>query len=261
MSGSKFSPISIEQKDNVVTIGLNSPPYNPISTQTVERLESLLLQIKEDNTVRVAVIQGAGDRSFSVGADLKEFSKGVLDMDAVIRKRLDVFRLIEHLGKPVIAAICGYCLGGGLELALSCHFRLAAENARLGLPEINLGTAPSWGGGQRLLRLVGRSEALNLLLRGHQIDGMEALRIGLVNQVHGDDGLKDAAQLLAVELSEKSPLTVSTIMDYLMAGEDMPLAEALAFESKSVRGLVGTKDNVEGISAFLEKRKPVFTGE
>ncbi len=250
-----------EQTGFVKTIYLDDPLHNPIGQATIDQLENMLGRVKEDKSVRVLIVTGAGDTHFSVGANLKEIGNGVTDLKTFLNQRIRVFSMIENLGKPVIAAIKGYCLGGGLELALACHFRIASECAEMSVPEIDLGIAPGWGGGQRLLRTIGRSNALDLLLRGRRISGQEAFRMGLVSAVCVSEELMGKALELAQELSEKSPIAVSAIMDCIIKGEDMPLNRAIGMEVDAICGISGNKDNIEGITAFFEKRKPVFKGE
>jgi enoyl-CoA hydratase/carnithine racemase len=197
--------------------------------------------------------------------DLKELPKGVQQMggiEAVFDQRLRVLAAIEDLDKPVIATLFGYCLGGGLELPLACHFRLAAEEgAQIGLPEVDLGTVPAWGGTARLTRCVGRDHALDMILRGKKISGPEALRIGLVHEVWPNAELKERAQALAQELAAGPAIAVSGVLRAVVGSADKTLEEALAAEREAVLRTMGTKDQAEGMRAFLEKRKPNFTGE
>jgi len=173
-----------------------------------------------------------------------------------------VLAAIERMDKPSIATLFGYCLGGGLELPLACHFRLAAsEGARIGLPELDLGAVPAWGGTARLTRCVGRDQALDMILRAKKISGPEAHRIGLVQEVHPLERLKSAAHELALELAAMPPVAVSGVLRCVVGAETAPLAEALAEERAAVMRCARTKDQIEGMRAFLEKRRPVFTGE
>jgi enoyl-CoA hydratase len=183
-------------------------------------------------------------------------------MMAVLDQRLRVLSTIENLDKPVIATLFGYCLGGGLELPLACHFRLAAEaDAKIGLPEMDLGTVPAWGGSARLARCVGRMHALDMILRARKISGPEAYRIGLVNEVVPNDRLKPRAREIALELASMPPLAVSEMLRCVVRYGDRPLQEGLFEERRAVVRTMGTRDNIEGMTAFLEKRKPVFTGD
>jgi enoyl-CoA hydratase/carnithine racemase len=256
-------PILIERDGAVCTLVLNDPPHNPIGLAAVDRLEALLPELGADNGVRAIIVTGAGDRTFSVGANIKEFGAGVakLTLKGFLDQRLRVLSMIENLGKPVICAIRGACVGGGLELALACHFRIAAAGARIGLPEIELGIVPAWGGTQRLPRTIGRAHALDLMLRAKRIDAPEALRIGLVHEICAPGELRDRARALAGELAEQAPLAVSGILDAVINGTPVSLEEGLALEFKAISATSGSKDAREGITAFLEKRKPVFRGE
>jgi len=197
--------------------------------------------------------------------DLKQLQSGSAARggpEAVFDQRLRVLAAIESMDKPSIATLFGYCLGGGLELPLACHFRLAAaDGARIGLPELDLGAVPAWGGTARLTRCVGRDAALDLILRAKKIDGPEALRIGLVHEVHPLAELKQAAQSLAQELAAMPPIAVAGVLRCVVGAGEAPLDEALAAERAAVLRCGRSRDQVEGMMAFLEKRSPVFTGE
>lgn len=254
--------IRVSHSHHITTITLNNPPMNPIGIAQVEALQALLPTLAKDKDVRAIVIKGAGGKNFSVGANLKE---GHLALEhgpkAFVEQRINLFNQIEALPKPVIAAINGYCLGGGMELAMSCHFRIAASSAELGLPEVDLGVAPLWSGASRVLRLVGRANALDILLRGHRMPASKALSLGLVNEVVEADQLEGAAQQLAQELAEKPPLAVAAIIKVVNRSQDLSLQDALADELEQFSSLSGTKDNIEGVTALFEKRKPTFIGE
>jgi enoyl-CoA hydratase len=242
---------------------LNAPPYNAIGMAMVDRLEQLLPELGADQSVRTIVLTGAGERSFSVGADISEFGVAVTKMTlkGFIDQRLRLVERVENLGKPVLCAIRGNCVGGGLELALGCHFRLAADGARIGLPEIELGIVPAWGGTQRLTRTVGRAHALDMMLRAKRIGAEEALRIGLVHEVCKPDELLTRAHGLASELADKAPLAVAGILKAVIQGGPLSLEEGLALEFEGIQSTSGSKDVQEGIAAFFEKRKPAFRGE
>ena len=240
-------------------------PINRMTFEYMDAVEAEIERAAEDPTVRAIVFTASGDTNFSVGMDLKQLMTGARErggMDGVLDQRRRVLHRIETLGKPSIATLFGYCLGGGLELPLACHFRLAAaEGSRIGLPELDLGTVPAWGGSARLARTVGRDHALDLMLRAKKIDGPEALRIGLVTEVHPLDELKDAAMALAHELAAMPPAAVAGVLDVVVNHSHLPLDDALDAERRAVRGCSGTKDQIEGMTAFMEKRRPVFTGE
>jgi len=236
-----------------------------MSLEFMDALEVEVGRIAHDPGVRAVVIRGAGEENFSVGMDLKQLPQGVArmgSMEAVLDQRLRVLSAIENLTKPVVAVLYGYCLGGGLELPLSCHFRLAAsEGARIGLPELDLGTVPAWGGSARLTRCVGRDHALDMILRAKKISGPEALRIGLVNELWPLDELFGRAQDLAGELAEKPALAVAGTLRCIVEAGEKPLAKGIAEERSAVLSTMGTADQREGIQAFLEKRKPRFNQE
>jgi len=258
-------PLLIERDGGVVTLTINDPPRNRMGIEFMNRLEEEIAALAEDRAARAVVITAAGDENFSVGMDLKELPRGIAEMgsiDAVFDQRLRVLAAIENLDKPVIATLFGYCLGGGLELPLACHFRLAAvEGAQIGLPEMDLGTLPAWGGTARLTRCVGRDHALDMILRAKKISGPEALRIGLVHGVWPNAELKERARALAQELAAGPAIAVAGALQAIVGAADRTLEEALAAEREAVRRTMGTKDQAEGMRAFMEKRKPNFTGE
>lgn len=258
-------PLRIERDDGVLTLTNNDPPINRMTLEYMDALEEAVLAAADDPSVRVLVFTAEGDRNFSVGMDLKQLAAGAAargGAEAVFDQRLRVLAAIESMGKPSIATLFGYCLGGGLELPLACHFRLAAaEGAKIGLPELDLGSVPAWGGTARLTRCVGRDAALDLILRAKKIDGPEALRIGLVQEVHPLDSLKTAARALARELAAMPPVAVDGVLRCVVGAGDAPLQDAIAEERAAVLRCAGTRDQAEGMRAFLEKRRPVFTGE
>lgn len=228
-------------------------------------LERQVEELSKDESARAIVITAAGDENFSVGMNLKELPRGISQMgsiEAVLDQRLRVLAAIENLDKPVVATLFGYCLGGGLELPLACHFRLAAQDgAQIGLPEMDLGTVPAWGGTARLTRCVGRNHSLDMILRAKKISGPEALRIGLVHEVWPNAELKARAHSLAQELAAGPSLAISGVLRAVVGSADKTLDEALAAEREAVKRTMGTRDQAEGMRAFMEKRKPKFTGE
>ncbi|MFQ5473267.1 MAG: enoyl-CoA hydratase/isomerase family protein, partial [Dehalococcoidia bacterium] len=227
--------------------------------------ERRIEELASDKAVRAIVLRGAGEENFSVGMDLKQLPAGVERMgsiEAVFDQRLRVLAAIEGMEKPWIAVMRGYCLGGGLELPLACQFRLAAaEGAKIGLPELDLGTVPAWGGTVRLTRCVGRDQALDMILRAKKISGPEALRIGRVHEVWPNDELQERAQALARELASGPAIAIAGVLRAVVGSADKTLEEALAEERRAVMRTMGTKDQAEGMRAFMEKRKPNFTGE
>jgi enoyl-CoA hydratase len=241
---------------------INDAPRNRMGLEFMDALEAEVQRLAGDSSVRAVVIRGAGTENFSVGMDLKQLPEGISRMgsaEAVFDQRLRVLAAVESLPKPVIAVLYGYCLGGGLELPLACHFRLAAaEGARIGLPELDLGTVPAWGGSARLTRCVGRDHALDMILRARKISGPEALRIGLVNEVWPLDELFERARALAHELAAMPAIAVSEMLRCIVGHAEAPLAEAIAAERRAVLATMGTADQREGMRAFLEKRRPRF---
>lgn len=256
------APLLLERDERVAIITINDAPMNRMSLEFMDALEELLPQLAADSDVGAVVIRGAGDQNFSVGMNLKQLPEGIKrkgSVEAVFDQRLRVLSNCENLGKPVIAVLYGYCLGGGLELPLACHFRLAsAEGAKIGLPEMDLGTVPAWGGSARLTQSVGRDHALDMILRAKKISGPEALRIGLVNEVWPNDELQDRARKLAHELAAMPASAVSALLECVIGAGQTALAEGIAAERKAVLATMGTPDQQEGMRAFLEKRDPIF---
>jgi len=249
----------------VATITINDAPMNRMSLAYMDELEGLVEDLANDRSVRAVIFTGAGDKNFSVGMDLKQLPQGVKDkggIDAVFDQRLRVLAAIEQMPKPTIAVLFGYCLGGGLELPLACHFRFAAEaGAKIGLPEMDLGSVPAWGGSARLTRCVGRDQALDMILRGKKISGPEALRIGLVSEVWPLEEIEARALEVAEELAAMPPIAVAGVLRCVINAEHLTLEESLVDERRAVMATMGTKDQREGMQAFLEKRRPHFTGE
>ena len=234
---------------------------NALDRRTLDELRHVFLDLQTDAGVRAIVLTGAGDKSFVAGADINELAvQTAVSARAHALAGQHVFDVIENLGKPVIAAVNGFALGGGCELAMACTLRLAADTARFGQPEINLGLIPGYAGTQRLARLVGKGRALEMMLTGAPIGAAEAERIGLVNRVVPLAELLTEAARLASLLAQQAPLAVSYIISAVHKGLDMPFADACTFEA-TLFGLVSSTDDMrEGTRAFLEKRKPVFSG-
>jgi len=259
------TPLLLERNGPVATVVINDAPWNRMSLDFMDELEEMVARLAADSSVGAVVFRGAGDEHFSVGMDLKQLPEGVRrkgSIDAVFDQRLRVLAAIESMEKPAIATLYGYCLGGGLELPLACHFRLAAaEGAKIGLPEMDLGSVPAWGGTARLTRCVGRDHALDLILRAKRISGPEALRIGLVQEVWPNDELQRRAQELAAELAAGPSIAMAGVLRCVVSAGQKSLEEALAEERRAVLRTLGTKDQQEGMRAFVEKRRPQFTGE
>lgn len=258
-----YQYILYEKSERLATITINRPEVRNALTQSLmEELGDAISQAEADNDVRVLILTGAGDRSFVAGADIGEVGARdtLTELGLNSRVRREVYSHLEHLFKPSIAAINGYALGGGCELALSCTLRIASDTARFGQPEINLGIIPGLGGTQRLTRLVGKGNAMELILTGDLIGAQEALRIGLVNKVVPAAQLMEEARVLGKKLASKPPLALRAAKDSVDYGADMSLATALEFENRLFAILSGSADKSEGVSAFQEKRKPEWQG-
>lgn len=259
------SALIVELDGGVLTLTNNDAPINRMTLEYMDAVEEAVNQAATDPAVRALVFTAAGTDNFSVGMDLKQLmseagSRG--GFEGVLDQRRRVLSTIENMAKPSIATLFGYCLGGGLELPLACHFRLAAvEDAKIGLPELDLGTVPAWGGTARLVRCVGRDQSLDMILRAKKISGPEAHRIGLVQEVHPLSELKAAARALADELAAMPPRAVAGVIQCIVGAGETTLDEALDREREAVRACSGTKDQLEGMTAFMEKRRPVFTGD
>lgn len=254
-----FEFLLLEKSNGVAVLTLNRPPANSLSVALLKEIGAAFDEMEKDENVRAVVITGAGEKFFSGGAEIKEFN--VVDPDEQMKLGQGLFRRIEMLGKPVIAAINGYALGGGCELAMACHIRYAADTAKLGQPEINLGILPGWGGTQRLPRLVGRGRAIELMLTGDMIPATEAERIGLVNRVVPAAELKDTTLKLAQRLANNAPLAIQAILSAVDEGLESGLVKGIEIERAKFTGIVGSEDAKAGIQAFLTKQKPVFRGK
>ncbi len=256
------SAVKVSVTNHVATLSNNDAPYNRMSLDYMDELERLVPELGADPGVRALVFTAEGLAHFSVGMNLKQFAEGAQrkgGADGLLDQRLRVLNTIEHLGKPCIATLFGYCLGGGLELPLACHFRLAAsEGAQIGLPEMDLGSVPAWGGSARLPRCVGRDHALDMILRGKKIDGPRALQIGLVSEVWPLEELKQRAQALGEALAAQPRLAVKGMLDTIVGYEDRSLAQSILDERAAVHATRGSADAQEGMRAFLEKRQPLF---
>lgn len=257
-----FDNLVIERDGRVAVLTINRPHVlNALNAATLDELRGAALDLQGDDSVRAIIITGAGDKSFVAGADINELAAQTPTSGREHGLAgQHVFDLIENLGKPVIAAINGFALGGGCELAMACTLRLAADTARIGQPEINLGVLPGYGGTQRLPRLVGKGRALEILLTGTMITAAEAERIGLVNRVVPAAELLTAARQLARQLAAQGPTAMRYVLSAVNKGLEMPLAEGCAYEATLFGLAMATGDMREGTSAFLEKRKPEFTG-
>ena len=257
-----FENLLLEKKNAIAYVTINRPTVlNALNSATIEELRTAFHDIKRDDDVRVVILTGAGEKSFVAGADIGELSR----QDAVGGKEYthrgqSVLNLIENLGKPVIACINGFALGGGCELAMACTMRLASENAKLGQPEVKLGIIPGFGGSQRLPRLVGKGIANQILLTGEMISAQEALRIGLVNEVLAPAELIPRAEAIAQKIIANAPLAVKYTLEAVNKGMEATLAEGLYLEAVLFAVCCSTEDKKEGTAAFLGKRAPAFKG-
>jgi len=258
----EFENTLYEKEDGMATITINRPKaLNALNRQALLEISSRLDDAEKDEDVKVIAITGAGDRSFCVGLDLKAV-KGISGVDGMNLSLLGqkLTKEIEELKKPVIAAINGYALGGGLELAMSCDLRIASENAKLGQPELNVGLIPGWGGTQRLPRLVGTGIAKELIFTAKTIDAKTAKQLGLLNKVVPPDKLKSTVKELATELMTKPPVGIQLAKQLINSSIEIDLTKGLVQEAQAFGVLASTEDFDEGVAAFIEKRKPKFKG-
>jgi enoyl-CoA hydratase len=258
-----FENLLLEKKNAIAYVTVNRPKVlNALDMATMEDLRAAFTDLKNDKAIRAVIMTGSGEKAFIAGADIGELAKN----DAVTAKEYthrgqSVLDLIENLGKPVIACINGFALGGGCEIALACTMRLASESAKLGQPEVKLGIIPGYGGTQRLPRLVGKGVAMQLVLSGEIISAQEALRIGLVNEVVAAAELIPRAEAIAQKIIANAPLAVQYAMEAVNHGMDMTLAEGLYLEATLFGLICATEDKQEGTTAFLEKRPAQFRGK
>lgn len=258
----RYQQIQIEKKDGQATVVIARPEkLNALNDATIGELRDAFRELAGDDDVRGILVTGEGEKAFVAGADIAELAQmNALTGIETSRRGQDVFRFIERLPKPVIAAVNGYALGGGLELALACHLRIAADNARFGLPEVTLGIIPGYGGTVRLPRLVGRGRALQMILTGAMIDANAALNIGLVNQVVPREELTDTTRTLLGRILKNGPVAVAKALEAVDRSYDHTMEDALALEANLFGILAATEDMKEGMAAFLEKREARFTG-
>lgn len=257
-----YETLSLSIDQSTAFVRLRRPhALNALDATMFDELEVVFNDLASQSAIGVILLTGSGDRAFAAGADIRELQT----LDAVSGARTSerghaVFNLIETCGKPVLALIHGFALGGGCELAMACTLRIAGENAKFGQPEVKLGLVPGYGGSQRLPRLVGRGAALKLLLTGEIIGAAEALRIGLVDEIVPDRHLVERGEELARAIAANAPLAVRACLEAVQNGSDLPLSKALRLEASIFGRLCGTQDKTEGLQAFLDKRKPVWTG-
>lgn len=257
-----YRNIRHERREAVALVTVNRPEkYNALTRDTLGELEDCFTRLAKDRQVRAVVVTGAGEKAFVAGADIAELAA----LDALGAQEISiygqhVFNLIASFPQPVIAAVNGFALGGGCELAIACHIRIASENAKLGVPEVGLGIIPGYGGTQRLPRLVGYGHAIEMICSGQPVNAAEAKRIGLVNDVVDQAGLLEHCLELAGKIAKNGPLAVSSGLKAARRGLEMPLEAGLELESTYFGLLGGTADMHDGLKAFLEKRKPDFRG-
>ena len=258
-----FENILYEEKGAIAVITINRPKMlNALTAETIREIGRAMARVRTNAAVKGVLLTGAGEKAFVAGADIKEISG--LDMHQgrqLSREGQAIFSAIEMCPKPVIALINGFALGGGLELAMSCHFRLASENARFGQPEVNLGLLPGYGGTQRLPRLIGRGRAMELLLTGDMIDARRAYEIGLVNKVVSDQDLLDQGEKMMLKIISKGPLVLQYCIEAVHHGLNSSLETGLEIEANYFGMAFATEDMREGTTAFIEKRKAIFKGK
>ncbi len=258
-----YENIKITRDNGIGWITINRPDkLNALNRKTIQELNAAFAGMEKESSIRVVILTGAGEKAFVAGADIKELS--ALDEKQgreYVLEGQELTKMIENLNKPVIAAINGFALGGGTELALCCHIRIASKNARMGQPEVKLGLIPGFGGTQRLPRLVGKGMALELILSGNVIDADEALRIGLVNRVVESNELMSSCQKLAAGMIANGPAAIAKAIKAVNHGLDKTLPEGLILEAELFGECCGTQDSKEGTQAFLEKRKADFKGK
>lgn len=259
----ELKDVIYEKEKNIATIIINRPKkMNALNANVMDELGKVVEGIKKDENVRVSLITGSGDRAFVAGADVE----GFLEMDekqlqVYATKGKKVLREIETMGKPVIAAINGFAFGGGLELAMACHIRIASENAQFGLPEAGLGLIPGYGGTQRLPRLIGKGKALEMLLTGDPINAEEAFKISLINRVVPLSKLRETCLNVAEKILSKAPLGMKYVIEAVNRGIEVNLDNGSDIETELLLKCYSTEDRLEGIKSFLEKRKPQYKGK
>lgn len=257
-----FENILLEVRDGIAFLTLNRPKVlNALNAATLNELRTAIDSIRDDDSIRAVVLTGAGEKAFAAGADIQELAQAnAIEGRELAQRGQAVFRAVETCGKPAIACINGFALGGGCELALSCHLRIASETARFGQPEVKLGLIPGYGGTQRLARLVGKGAALQMILTGDMVSAADALRIGLVNEVVAPGELLARGEAIARTIASVAPLAVRYSLEAVDRGYDLSMGEALELEAALFGLTCGTEDKAEGTAAFLGKRSPTWKG-
>jgi len=258
-----YKTIIFEKKDNYVILTINRPDkLNALNKQVFYDLYDAITEIELDDDIKAVILTGTGDKAFAAGADIKELNESDTQAKGQMFSALGskVMARLEQLRIPVIAAVNGFALGGGCELAMSCHMRFASQNAKFGQPEVNLGIIPGYGGTQRMPKLIGRAKAMELILSGNMIDAEQAKQLGLVNDVFTQEELLQKTEEFIKLVLSKGNIAVSNAIDCILRSDEMSLAEGLTYESKMFGNTCATEDFKEGTKAFLEKRKPEFKG-
>lgn len=259
----EFQNLLYSQASGIATVTINRPTkLNALNSETMGELKNLFTSIKKDDTVNIVILTGAGEKAFVAGADIAELNQlDVISGKEFAEKGQEVFDLIENLGKPVIAAVNGFALGGGCELALACHMRIASENAKFGQPEVNLGVIPGYGGTQRLARLINKGRALEMILTGDMADAHEAFRLGIVNNIFPQESLMEEVKKVASKISSKGQIAIRMSVKAVVSTEELTQQDGQHLEASLFGVCCGSEDFKEGTSAFLEKRKPFFKGK
>lgn len=262
MESVKMECVKWSQQDNIATITLSSPPANALSSKLLKELGAALDEIESNETIRVVILHGEG-RFFSAGADIKEFTSLSSPDESrdLAKSGQQLMERIEKFPKPIIAAIHGAALGGGLELAMACHMRVVTENAKLGLPELQLGIIPGFAGTQRLPRYVGVAKAAEMMLTSDPITGKDAVQLGLANHAVKEEELLDFTHKIAGKIAKKSPISIRAVIELLNNAKTEEFYNSVEKEAELFSKCFATEDAKEGISAFLEKREPMFTGK
>lgn len=263
MSYENLQNVKVENRDAILFVTIDRPKVlNALNAQTIGEIDRVFAEAGDDPSVKVIILTGGGEKAFVAGADINELATMTpLSGKAVAEKGQRTLDRIERSSKPVIAAINGFALGGGCEIALACHIRIASEKASLGLPEVTLGIIPGYGGTQRLSRLVGKGKALEMILTGDRISASDAERIGLVNKVVSPDQLLAAAEEMAKKIASRSSVAIASALEATNVGLDVSLADGQTLEATNFGLLCATEDMKEGMNAFLEKRPANFPGK
>ena len=255
-----YQTLLLERKENIAIVKINRPDkLNALNAMTLDELKQIFISLRNDESVSVVILTGSGEKAFVAGADISEINKlDMISAKAFAEKGQEIFYSIENMNKPVIAAVNGFALGGGCELALSCHIRLASDNAKFGQPEVNLGIIPGYGGTQRLTRLINSGRSAEYIFTGDMIDANEALRIGLVNHIYPQQELLDKAIEMAKKIASKGQQAIRLALKAINIVDQVSDTEGQKYEASLFAICCGTEDFKEGTNAFLEKRKPNF---